>query len=566
MENKHLEYFIKRMASLEDRRMYWESLWDKCAELCMPESRITSDPASDVGKTALADRSAIINGVGIKSLNRLASGMQSSLTNPSNRWFKLGSGDEDIDSQHDVKKWLYDAENVLYRAFSKSNFYSSTELLYRDLGGFGTGCMIILPDKENYINAVHVPVGRFYVATNERGVVDTVYRKFAFTARQMMLKFGYDKCSQQVRNCIDNNNLDMLFNIVHAIEPNTFEGLNIQHQFVNVYFEEGGSIGYSNSGVVMTAASPTNDFLKISGFHEQPFFVPKWRLVGDNDYGVCPAMDALSDLNMLQDLDADLLQGLSKQVEPPLKATPDVKSGGINIHPSGITFVSDRERSVLETTYNVVFDLNGVNVKSKETEQKIQEFFYNDLFNMIANTTKRMTAYEVQEKMGEKLQMLGSVADRLQYEYLDLVINRVFNILYRGGHIKEMPQELQESKLKIEYIGLLTQARKMKDASAIMNVLAFAGNLAGVKPEVLDILRFEEALMLIGSTQSVNPRIFKDMREVEEMRERRAEQQQQMAAVEQDMQTAQKAELLSRANLSGGGTALDAVMNEAAGM
>src|SRR5690625_1943925 len=48
----------------------------------------------------------------------LAAGMMSGITSPARPWFRLTTGDDALDKDYDVRVWLHDTADVMYRAFS----------------------------------------------------------------------------------------------------------------------------------------------------------------------------------------------------------------------------------------------------------------------------------------------------------------------------------------------------------------------------------------------------------------------------------------------------------------
>jgi hypothetical protein len=80
-----------------------------------------------------------------------------------------------------------------------------------------------------------------------------------------------------------------------------------------------------------------------------------------------------------------------------------------------------------------------------EIEQRIQKGLFNDLFLMLENqpTADRMTAYEVAQKLQEKLQVLGPVIESLLSDSLKPKLKRIYHILKRKGMIDEPPPSLQ---------------------------------------------------------------------------------------------------------------------------
>lgn len=544
MRNKYeelREHFDQRWFSLKDHRKSWIPTWKLLAENFMPEADIMeTDPKSYITTAGTDKQTHLQDGTGIMAVSMLASGMQSGLTSPSNKWFTLSTGDEELDTMYNVRMWLYNTEQAMLRAFNKSNFYNVAYTNYLESATFGTSATIMVADPDTIINCIQLTPGSYCLATNYRGFVDTLYREYAATAKQLVEQFGYGACSKSVQDAYDNNQTESLFNVMHIIEPNFLreEGKedNTNLPFISAYYESDCS---------------DKKFLKISGFREQPFFAPRWAVTCNNVYGYGPSRAALGHNNMLQLLQKDLLRGLAKQVEPPMVASSDVKRGGANTMPKGITYVDAQGGGFLQSAFQVQFDLQSLQAKINMVQDEIRQFFYNDLFMMQAMTSKRQTAYETEVKEGEKLRMLSPVIERLQYEYLDLIIDRAYGIMSRQGLIEQPPQELEGKEIKVEYKGLLARAQKMLESENISRVFAFAGNFAAMNPEIIDNLDFDNGLRTTANTIGVNPVILKDEQERDRIRQQRAQAQQQAVQQQQAMQGVEAAKLMSETEFAG---------------
>ena len=92
------------------------------------------------------------------------------------------------------------------------------------------------------------------------------------------------------------------------------------------------------------------------------------------------------------------------------------------------------------------------------------------------------------ERTQEKLQQLGPVVERLQDEFLTLVIQRVYNIIERSGGFPPIPEELQdvigEADIEVDYISPLAQAQKMSGLVNIEQAIAQTAQMAQIWPEV----------------------------------------------------------------------------------
>ena len=127
----------------------------------------------------------------------------------------------------------------------------------------------------------------------------------------------------------------------------------------------------------------------------------------------------------------------------------------------------------------------------------------------------------------EKLQQLGPVVERLQSEFLNLILLRVYNILERGGVFPDMPPELADvatkEKLKIEYISPLAQAQKMSGLTAIEQGVAFIGQAAQFDQTVLDKVNMQEAAAHYLTQVGVPAAMIRSDEEVAEIQKQRQE-------------------------------------------
>ncbi len=155
----------------------------------------------------------------------------------------------------------------------------------------------------------------------------------------------------------------------------------------------------------------------------------------------------------------------------------------------------------------------------------------------------RMTAQEVMARNQEKLQQLGPVVERLQYEFLNRILERVYNILDRSGIFPDIPEELQDivgEEFRIEYISPLAQAQKMSGLTSIEQGIGFIGQAAQFDQTVLDKVNLTEAVANYLAQVGVPAAMIRSDEEVEQIQKQRQEAQaaaeaqaQQQAAIAQ---------------------------------
>jgi hypothetical protein len=133
--------------------------------------------------------------------------------------------------------------------------------------------------------------------------------------------------------------------------------------------------------------------------------------------------------------------------------------------------------------------------------------------------------FEIAERKEEKLLALGPVLENIYNGQLEPVIDRTYAILNRLNRLPPPPAELRGQNLKIEYISILAQAQKAVATGAVERGVAFAGQLAAVKPDVLDKIDADEAVDVYFDYLGVPPSIVVPDDKVEKIRSDRAQKQ-----------------------------------------
>lgn len=471
-----------------------------------------------------------INNTSRMSARTLASGMMSGITSPARPWFRLSSGDVELDDITSVKMWLHEVQIIMYKVFSASNTYNSLHQLYSELGVFGTAAMGVFEDYENVIWCKPYTIGSYMIGLNGQNITDTFYREFEITVAQCVKQYGIENVSTKVKEMWEKGNTEAWVKVVHAIEPNDDRDGNSptakDKAFRSVHYE-------ANKG-----ARDEDKFLRESGFDDFPILTPRWDVTGEDVYATdCPGMTALGDTKALQLAERRKYQAIDKLVSPSLQGPSAMKNQmkGSTPGPNEIiwhdTADSGGLRSIYEN-YNPRVEL--IQSEILNVENRIQRAFYEDLFLMLANTDRRqITAREVAEKHEEKLLMLGPVLERLHTELLDPLIDRTFNILQRNGVLPVPPPELQKRELSVEYVSVLAQAQRLVNTGAIERIAQFAGGLSAVWPEARHKLDIGQGIDDYAEALGVNPSMIVSDEEVQAKAAAEAEAAARAASIEQ---------------------------------
>lgn len=548
-----------RLTILRAQRTGFWYTWQLLAKAFLPRrNRWVVVPGDQIFRGAsAANVQSILNNVGTMALRTLAAGLMSGLTSPDRPWFALGLGDEDLEDYGPVKIWLAEVRDRLMRIMAKSNFYLGMSVLYEDLGCYGTSAMIIYEDFKDVIRCYNPCLGEFFLSQNDRLEVDTLYREFNLTARQMAQKFGEDNLSIAASTLLKTGKgaQDQDFIVAHAIEPNDDPGgpaPNGKLPWREVYWEFG---------------SAQNQVLQERGFHEFPAICPRWYLSGNDVYGRSPAMDALGDQRQLQVMTKRLAQAQDKMVNPPMLADNALKNEPASLLPGGVTYVPQLGQvGGMKPVYEVQPNVGVFEKTMADVEARINKALYSDLFQMISQLDTVRTATEIIERRNEKLLLLSPMLERMFAEGLDPAVRRIAKIAARAGLFPPMPKEMRGHNVEIEYTSILAQAQRSVATAGIERLAGFVGSLAGAIPGVLDKFDADEAVDQYADYLGVSPKIVRNDTQVAALRKAQADKQQQMEAMQASMAAVQGAATLSKTDVGGGINALQSMLgNQSAG-
>jgi len=456
-----------------------------------------------------------------RSLTVLSAGLMAGMTSPARPWFRLALSDRVLMERHDVKTWLQDVTDQMREVFSRSNTYRALHQMYYELGAFGTAASVVMPDFDNVIHLYPLTIGEYCLATNEKGIVNTLYREFNMTVGQMVSQFGKDNCSMQVQQQYDRGNLDQWVPVHHVIEPRLGRDItkldNRNMKFKSVYYELGGQVD-------------PNKLLSESGYKRFRALAARWNVTGNDVYGTGPGHDALPDIRQLQFEQLRKGQAIDYQVQPPLAVPASLREAGINRLPGGVQFVdSVGPENTIRSMFEVNLNLQHLMESIYDVRSRIKSNFYEDLFLMLANDTRSgITATEVAERHEEKLLMLGPVLERLHNELLDPLIDSTFEALSEAGALPPIPDALRGMDINVEYVSVLAQAQRAVGLASYDRAIATVGAIAGATqdPTVWDKLDTDQIIDEYTDALGLPPRTVRSDEQVAAMRAERAKKQQ----------------------------------------
>jgi len=423
-----------------------------------------------------------------------------------------------MDEYPEVKVWLDECEEVAYAAFLRSNFYEWHPGYIKEGITIGTPTALIEEDVGAGRIIFTMPHFReCYIAEDQFGVVDTLYRNYKISLKNLVQKFGQDKVFSLNTQFKGQYEKDPYAEkeCLHAIFPRT-----------DYDPSQADSKNKPVASIYMLMDGHEKKILGESGYDDIPTVTWRWRKNNDEIYGRTPAWDAYVDIAQANQMGRTNLIASHKMVEPPMVAPEDLR-GKVNNTPDGWTWIDgsvtkDKMPLPLNTNIQLPFTVE----MQDRVGKAIKEHFHVDFFLMLyqaAFNKVDLTATQVIGMQGEQAAVLGTRIGRHQSEALNPIMDRVFNIEVRAGRMPELPQILQDTpgtSIEVDYVGPLSQAQKrLFKTQSIRAGLELGAQISQVFPSSADIIDGDIAMKEALESVGFPAKAFRDPKTVKQIRE-----------------------------------------------
>src|SRR5574341_1700287 len=284
MSKKDKQYYLRRLGQVDTERSSFFSHWKELSEFIDPRR----------GQFFISDRNRgdkrhgkIVNSRATQALRSAQSGMFAGTASPTRPWFKLETLDQKLMASSAVKNWLYTGETVVRAILLDSNFYSTVPIALAEGIQFGTGAISEVDDFEHVLVFHPHTVGSYFIAQNDKGVVDTFITRRQRTVQQIVDEFGIENVSSVVANQYNLNNYESWYEICQFIDPNPDFNPNRADEdrympFRSAWFELGGLATNGRSEQASNSVFTDEKFLRKKGFKKFPIHVFRWAVTGDD--------------------------------------------------------------------------------------------------------------------------------------------------------------------------------------------------------------------------------------------------------------------------------------------
>jgi len=526
---KQLERITRAKQNLEIDREIFISRWKEIARQ-MLSSYGSWGKAVD-GKKTLDNTAENFDNTANQASNLMADGLMGSCFGRNIAWFSLLFEKDDWNKDKTAAEWLYNQERIIYRQFDRSNFYDEARSFVRLGADFGTATMFMQEHPEEgkpFFRTLHPK--DVVLMENRFGMVDTMIRDIYLTKDDAIKEFGEKKLPQTIK---ENEDYTKKFLFHQYIGPNYRFELNVKgtDEYISIY--------WSDEDATKT--------LKEERFPRKPFVAWRWnRDLEGCVYGTqSPGLMQISNMKSVSNLTENVQMQSQLVVQPPIKTTEGLV---VNFRPRGLNPLKNGEDFA---PVNITGDLTFTEKEREYMRQSIRQAYYSDFFLLLSqHLDKTKTATEVAGIMNEQSNVMSSFFNRLATEFLEPVIEFVFENEKDNGRLDALPEGsvIAEEEIRIDFVSPMFLIQKRSHTvDGIVQAAAQILQFAQVKPEIIDKLRFDNMADVIADGWNVKKVLIEEDHKVQEIRDKRAEVQAAMANMQmQSEQGKANAEIYSQ--------------------
>lgn len=482
------ENILRRFSKMKTIRANWEGIWQFLAERTDPKNaciRYPHYPGQINNGGQKFDSTATL------AIPKWASAIDGLTTPKTQKWHSITLTDKYLADK--FKVYLEQVRDILFarRYAARSNFTNANYEALKTIGHYGGAPFSITKDPLRPKGVIYKtwPIKEFYVAQNFQGDIDTYFRMYTATVRQ--LKQEFTELPYIISSCQD---LDTTFDILHAVFPNE-------------EYDPDSLMTEKKKVASVYICIKSGEIIEEGGFDLCPYLYQRYDVVPSlqDPYGYSPLMLCLPEVRDLNAMMKDNLRMGEKISNPTLLMSEDDIINRDQIRPGvlvpeGLDANGNPRIKPLEYGANSIpFNLEFI----KGFREVVNQTFGLDLFQILVNKPD-MTATEVLQRAQEQATLMTPTTSRREKEFLGPMIEIELDLAFKQGALPPMPDELREAissgdtEFGFEYESPIMRAQKADDGTAVLRVLQTATTLQPFDPSVKNEINAHRTLSILG--------------------------------------------------------------------
>lgn len=508
-----------------------DQIWQEIADYVSPrKAGITSKRyMPDSNKEA-----QIYDATATDSVQRAVSAYTSWTTPASQPWIALKPNLK-LKTSDSVKGWLSECSQILNQEVnSRSNFQLERLESVADLWNFGTTAIFSEMGEGNRLRFEKIKIGTYVFELDPFGKVYRFIREFELTAEQAEQKFGNENLPKLIKDSLasEGANRSKPFEFIHIVEPR--DPSKVGSNEYNIKTKK----RYLSAYVEKTSAKIVQE----GGYDGFPYTVGRYlsydSLLGNSGWGYGPGFAILPEARQLNFIQQMMDVFAEKQVFPPM-AVPDTFEGSLKTAARAINYYPQGMGPEAIAQIPVTGEWSVALERVRMRQDMIKRLCSLDMFQMFSQIDRQMTAYEVAQRAGEKLDTVGPIYHRDVRETIEPQLRRAFDLCAENGLLPLPPQEayelvgrgfVQVSDPEIQLTSRLAMAIDSWNARGADEVMQTAVSLAAVDPTIMDNINtgfyIREKSRLVGAPEG----LLRSQEDIDAIQQQRAQAQQAQQA------------------------------------
>lgn len=461
------------------------------------------------------------------ALDRFSSIIESLIVPRGQLWHGLDPEDEELQDDHEAMVWYEKVRNKLFklRYGTQSNFSSQTNEVISSMGAFGSGVLITEEKPGRWLRYKSSHIKEHFFQENSDGIIDSNWRKYELTARQAMQKFD-GNVSEVIMRAADKEPTRK-FCFLHCVMPN---------DEYKPYMIGPKGMAFSSYHIDVEGKMMVQ---KPGGYRKFPFIVARYITTPNEIYGRSPAMTALAEIKMLNQMRKTDIKARHLAVDPPNLVANEASVRKFNLKPNAMNYGTlDMNGNPLVRPYQTGARIDASNDGIDQSRKMINDIFLVNLFQVLVESPE-MTATEVLARQQEKGDLLSPIGGRLESEFCGKLIEREIDAMSAAGMFDDdgelpMPQSVRErgGAYTVNYTSPMARYRMSGEAAGAEKTVQALIPIAQIDPTVWDEINFQEYTKIIAKAAGAPARVMRSPEEKQAIKQAR-EQQQQAAMIAQ---------------------------------
>mgnify|MGYP003135498606 CR=1 FL=1 len=497
------EVVLKRAEKAEDRKDEWRSIYEDCYTYALPQRNLYGH--YEGGGRGQSKMDNVFDSTAINSTQRFANRLQSAIFPPYRNWCSLQSGtDVPVEQIDGLNRALDLYTDKMFEVIRQTNFDLAMSEFLLDLA-VGTGVMLIQGgDDVTPIRFEAVPPFLVALEQGPHGKIDNVYRKIRIKGEAIQQQWSDAKIPEPLAEKIKTKPTD-----------------DIDLLEATIYIPEDDYWCYH----IIWPQQKSELVYRV--LESSPWIIARYIVCAGEIWGRGPLLSALPDIKTINHTKKMLLQNASIAISGMYTAADDgvLNPSTIRIQPGAIIPVARNggPQGASLAPLPRSGDFNLAQIVINDLSMGIKKIMLDD--TLPPDSASARSATEINSRMAELAQNLGSAFGRLLTEALIPITSRILRVMDEQNII-DMPMRVDGREIKVVPISPLARAQAQEDLNSVMQFMQLAG---GMGPNGMLSINQDELIAFVADRLGVPQKILNSPEQKAEMMLMAKQQMEQMA-------------------------------------